>query len=87
MHDSDLTDAGLLGKAFSSKGWIFELKIDGARCIAYISNGTVDLKNRRMRSITYRYLEIIRALKPAAGDVYLTEKWLYSPMVCQVFPL
>jgi ATP-dependent DNA ligase len=28
-------------------------KNDGARCIAYISNGTLELKNRRLRSITY----------------------------------
>jgi ATP-dependent DNA ligase len=59
------------GKAFSSKGWIFEPKIDGARCVAYISNSTVELKNRRMRSITYRYPEIIRALKQSAGDCLL----------------
>ena len=35
------------GKAFSSKGWIFEPKIDGARCLAYVSNGTVELRNRK----------------------------------------
>jgi DNA ligase D-like protein (predicted ligase) len=58
------------GKAFSSKGWIFEPKIDGARCIAYISNNNVELKNRRMRSISYRYPEVIRALKHA-GDCVL----------------
>lgn len=61
----------VLGKPFSSKGWIFEPKIDGARCIAYISGNTVELKNRRMRSITYRYPEIIRALKQSAGDCVL----------------
>ncbi len=59
------------GKAFSSKEWIFEPKIDGARCIAYISNNTVELQNRRLRSITYRYPEVIRALKQAAGDCIL----------------
>jgi ATP-dependent DNA ligase len=59
------------GKAFSSKGWIFEPKIDGARCLAYIFNGTVELKNRRMRSIAYRYPEIIRALKQGVGDCVL----------------
>jgi DNA ligase D-like protein (predicted ligase) len=59
------------GKAFTSKGWIFEPKIDGARCIAYIYNNAVELKNRRMRSITYRYPEIIRALKLSAGDCVL----------------
>jgi DNA ligase D-like protein (predicted ligase) len=61
----------VLGKAFSSKGWIFEPKIDGARCIAYISDNKVELKNRRMRSITYRYPEIIRGLKQSTGDCVL----------------
>lgn len=61
----------VLGKPFSSKGWIFEPKIDGARCIAYISGNTVELKNRRMRSISYRYPEITRALKQSAGDCVL----------------
>jgi DNA ligase D-like protein (predicted ligase) len=59
------------GKAFSRKGWIFEPKIDGARCMAYISNGTVELRNRRLRSIAYRYPEIIRALKQSDGECVL----------------
>jgi ATP-dependent DNA ligase len=59
------------GKAFSSKDWIFEPKIDEARCTAYISDNTMELKNRRLRSITYRYPEIIRALKQVAGDCIL----------------
>lgn len=59
------------GRAFSSKEWIFEPKIDGARCLAYISNNTVELQNRRLKSITYRYPEIIRSLKQAAGDCIL----------------
>ena len=36
------------GKIFSSRDWIFEPKIDGTRCIAHISNGTVELQNRRL---------------------------------------
>lgn len=59
------------GKVFSSKEWIFEPKIDGSRCIAYISNGTVELLNRRQRSITFRYPEIVEALQLAASDCIL----------------
>jgi len=59
------------GKIFSSKGWIFEPKIDGTRCIAYISNGTVELQNRRFRPMGSRYPEIIKALKESAGDCVL----------------
>src|SRR5512136_1018489 len=60
------------GKAFSSKDWIFEPKIDGARCIAFISGHTVELQNRRLKAITYRYPEVVRSLKQAvAGDCIL----------------
>lgn len=50
------------GKIFSSKDWIFEPKIDGTRCIAHISNGTVELQNRRLRAIGSRFPEITKAL-------------------------
>lgn len=66
------------GKAFSSKGWIFEPKIDGARCLAYVSNGTVELRNRRMRSIAYRYPEIVRELKQAGDCVLDGEMAVFS---------
>ncbi|NPV63629.1 MAG: DNA ligase [Methanotrichaceae archaeon] len=59
------------GKVFSSNEWIFEPKIDGTRCIAHISNDTVELQNRRLRLITHRYPEITRALQTAAGGCVL----------------
>jgi ATP-dependent DNA ligase len=59
------------GKIFSSKGWIFEPKIDGTRCLAYIQNGTVELQNRRFRPMGSRYPEITKALKESAGDCIL----------------
>jgi len=57
MYDSDQTDAGRLRKGSLQQGWIFEPKIDGARCygvIAYIFNNTVELKkkNRRMKAMS-----------------------------------
>jgi ATP-dependent DNA ligase len=59
------------GEIFSNRDWIFEPKIDGIRCIAHISNGTVELQNRRLSSMGYRYPEITNALKQAAGDCVL----------------
>jgi DNA ligase D-like protein (predicted ligase) len=50
------------GKPFSAKGWIFEPKIDGTRCIAHVRNWTVLLQNRRLVDITYRYPEIVGSL-------------------------
>ncbi len=59
------------GKIFSSRDWIFEPKIDGTRCIAHVLNGTVELQNRRFRSMSSRYPEIIKALKESASDCIL----------------
>jgi ATP-dependent DNA ligase len=59
------------GKAFSDKDWIFEPKIDGARCIAHISDRTAKLQNRRLKSITYHYPEVVRSLRQNAGDCIL----------------
>lgn len=59
------------GEIFSNKDWIFEPKIDGTRCLAHILNGTVELQNRRLSSIGYRYPEITNALKQSAGNCIL----------------
>ncbi len=50
------------GNPFSARGWIFEPKIDGTRCIAHVRNGVVLLQNRRLVDITYRYPEIVESL-------------------------
>jgi DNA ligase D-like protein (predicted ligase) len=57
------------GKPFSARGWIFEPKIDGTRCIARVHNGTVLLQNRRLVDITYRYPEIVEALAKGSNCV------------------
>jgi ATP-dependent DNA ligase len=59
------------GEIFSNKDWIFEPKIDGTRCIAHISNGTVELQNKRLSPMGYRYPEITNALKQAVGNCVL----------------
>lgn len=50
------------GKPFSARGWSFEPKIDGTRCIAQVRDGEVFLQNRRLVDITYRYPELARSL-------------------------
>jgi DNA ligase D-like protein (predicted ligase) len=51
----------VMGKPFSSGGWIFEPKIDGTRCIAHIGE-KVELQNRRLSRISYRYPEVVAEL-------------------------
>jgi len=60
----------VVGRPFSSKAWIFEPKIDGTRCIAYIGE-RVELQNRRLRRITNRYPEVIEELKAVARGCIL----------------
>jgi len=45
-------------KPFDSKDWIFEIKFDGTRAVAFINKRSVRLQNRRFADITYRYPEL-----------------------------
>ena len=45
-------------KPFSAKDWLFEIKWDGTRAIAFLSKEKVRLQNRRLLDITYRYPEL-----------------------------
>lgn len=46
--------------------WLYELKFDGVRVIAYIDEGTVRLVNRNMVDVTYRYPDVAERL----GELY-----------------
>jgi bifunctional non-homologous end joining protein LigD len=47
----------------ASGDYIFDIKWDGVRCIAYIEGGKATLINRRKVNITYRYPEVVAALE------------------------
>jgi len=53
------------GSPFTEKGWFFEPKFDGTRCIAHVSENHVFLQNRRMSDSSGRYPELISALRDA----------------------
>lgn len=57
-------------RPFNSNDYIFELKWDGTRCIAFISEKGVRLQNRRLRDITYRYPEFW-GLRVSSGSAVL----------------
>lgn len=50
--------------------WLFDIKWDGVRAIAYVDKGKVTIINRRMVDITYRYPEIVTALSAAYPDTH-----------------
>ncbi|MDD1678064.1 MAG: non-homologous end-joining DNA ligase [Methanomicrobiales archaeon] len=56
------------GEPFTRKGWIFEPKFDGTRCIAHLSADRIFLQNRRMSDISGRYPDLIAALREAVPN-------------------
>ncbi len=38
---------GAEGEAFDSPEYLYELKLDGERCVAYLDEGGMDLRNKR----------------------------------------
>jgi bifunctional non-homologous end joining protein LigD len=55
--------AVLTDERFSDPAWIFERKLDGIRCVAIKSNGTVRLLSRNDLSLNGRFPEIATALE------------------------
>ena len=40
-------EIGAEGEAFDSPEYLYELKLDGKRCVAYLDEGGMDLRNKR----------------------------------------
>lgn len=45
-------------EAFDDENYIYELKLDGIRCIAYMDKNGVDLRNKRNDKVLFRYPEL-----------------------------
>lgn len=43
---------------FDDENYIFELKLDGIRCLAYLAEGTTELRNKRNKNVTETYPEL-----------------------------
>ena len=43
---------------FEGEGWLYELKLDGSRCLAYLDQGLVDLRNRRGAALAPLFPEL-----------------------------
>jgi bifunctional non-homologous end joining protein LigD len=55
--------ATLTKDRFSQEDWLYEPKLDGVRCLAFIQNGKVHLYSRRQLGMNETYPEIVDALK------------------------
>ena len=51
-----------LFEPFTDAGWVYELKVDGYRCIAAVEAGTVRLLSRTGGDCTACYPEVVKAL-------------------------
>lgn len=49
---------------------IFELKVDGIRCIAYCNNTSVDLRNKRDIKLLPRFPELMNIYKSCQKSVF-----------------
>ena len=49
----------LVNEPFTDKGWQFELKLDGYRALAYLKNGTVDLRSRNNNSFNRKSMQLL----------------------------
>jgi DNA ligase D-like protein (predicted ligase) len=55
--------ATLVPEPFSRKGWLFEPKLDGERCLALLSGTNIQLFSRNHKQLTDRYPELVRAFR------------------------
>ena len=55
--------ATLVDKPFDEEGWLYEIKWDGYRCVAYINKGAVELKSRNNKSFNEKFYPIHAALQ------------------------
>lgn len=55
--------ATLVDKPFDEEGWLYEVKWDGYRAVAYLNNGTVDMRSRNDKSFNEKFYSIYKALE------------------------
>lgn len=56
---------------FEGEGWLYELKLDGSRCLAYLDSGWVDLRNRRGAALTPLFPELREIWRSVKGRCVL----------------
>ena len=54
--------ATLVDKPFDDEGWLYEVKWDGYRAVAYLNKGKVELKSRNNKSFNGKFYPIYAAL-------------------------
>jgi len=55
--------ATLVAQPFSRKGWLFEPKFDGERCLALRCGADIQLLSRNQKRLNDRYPELVAAFE------------------------
>jgi bifunctional non-homologous end joining protein LigD len=63
--------ATLVDKPFDEEGWVYEIKWDGYRAVAYLNKGKVHITSRNNKSFTERFYPIQHALQELKIDAVL----------------
>lgn len=58
-------------EAFDDPDWVYELKMDGFRCLAYVDAGMVDFRNKRNMQMLSRFPELAGVYKNVKGRCIL----------------
>ena len=71
--------ATAIDKPFNNKDWVFEVKWDGVRAIAFVRNGIARLQSRNGNDITATYPEVVDALQESlTGINFVGFRWRNS---------
>src|SRR5690348_4653109 len=55
--------ATLVDKPFDEAGWLYEVKWDGYRSLAYLNKGEVDIRSRNNKSFNEKFYPVYTALQ------------------------
>ena len=65
-------------KPFNDENYIFELKLDGIRCVAFCQKNDTLLQNRNLKNITNTYPELINIFKQCKKKCILDGEIIYA---------
>ncbi|WP_233890102.1 ATP-dependent DNA ligase [Paraburkholderia flagellata] len=68
IEASDLMHATVRAAPFSDKGWLYEWKVDGFRCLVRKRSGRVDLVSRQGNSFNRSFPDVVQAVASVPGD-------------------
>ncbi|HEY4967170.1 MAG TPA: DNA ligase D [Puia sp.] len=63
--------ATLIDKPFDQAGWLYEIKWDGYRCLAFLHDGKVELRSRNNKTFNEKFYPIYNALKAFSANAIL----------------